>query len=52
MVGQVFVPHPQSLQRTMTVAVRSALTPAALGASVKEIVERLEATQPVHSVRR
>jgi putative ABC transport system permease protein len=35
----------------MTLAVRSALPPAVLGSSVKEIVSRLEATQPVHSVR-
>ena len=35
----------------MTVAMRSSLPDETLGSAVKEIVERLEATQPVHSVR-
>jgi predicted permease len=48
---QIFLPHAQSAQRTMALAMRTQVPLATLGSTVGEAVRALEPTQPVHSLR-
>jgi hypothetical protein len=49
--GAIFLPHRQSPQRTMTLAIRSRRTATALAAEIGRIVRTLESSQPIHAVR-
>jgi predicted permease len=48
---QIFLPHGQSPQRTMTFAIRSELPLETLSSAVREKVAVLEPSQPIHSIR-
>lgn len=48
---QIFLPHPQSPQRTMTFAIRSEVPLETLSSAIRERVRTLEPSQPIHSIR-
>jgi predicted permease len=48
---QIFLPHPQSPQRTMTFAIKGEIPLDTLSSAIREKVRTLEASQPVHSIR-
>jgi len=48
---QIFLPHSQSPQRTMTFAIRSELPIETLSSAIRERVRTLEPSQPIHSIR-
>jgi predicted permease len=48
---QIFLPHAQSPQRTMTFAIKSELPLEPLSSAIRERVRTLEASQPIHSIR-
>ena len=50
-IGQIYLPHQQSPQRTMAVAIRSPLGEAALLDLVRREVAELSPAQPVQGVR-
>ncbi len=48
---QIFLPHPQSPQRTMTFAIKSEVPLETLSSAIRERVRTLEASQPIHSIQ-
>jgi predicted permease len=48
---QIFLPHSQSPQRTMTFAIKSELPLETLSSGIRERVTTLEASQPIHSIQ-
>ncbi|HLE71379.1 MAG TPA: ADOP family duplicated permease, partial [Vicinamibacteria bacterium] len=48
---QIFLPHSQSPQRTMTFAIRSELPLKTLSGAIRDRVRILEPSQPIHSIR-
>jgi putative ABC transport system permease protein len=48
---QIFLPHPQSPQRTMTFALKGDIPIETVTALVRKEVRGLEPSQPIHSVR-
>ena len=48
---QIFLPHSQSPQRTMTFAIKSELPLETLSSAIRDGVRTLEPSQPIHSIR-